>query len=66
MPIVKFLEPQLDEEETLGYVTKCGTYAAVPFYNNQFVIIHNGYQIKTCRSIKTAKSFINQEMKKLK
>jgi hypothetical protein len=66
MPTVKFLEPQVDEDESLGYVTKCGTFAAVPYHKGQFVIIHNGKQIRTCRNIKTAKTFITQELKKIK
>lgn len=66
MPTVKFLEPQFDEEELQGYVTKCGTYAAVPFVKGQFIIIHNGKQIKTCRTLVTAKNYINQEMRKVK
>lgn len=66
MPIVKFQEPSLDEEESLGYVTKCGTFAAVPYCKGQFIIIHRGEQIRTCKSIRTAKNFIFQEMKKLK
>lgn len=60
-------EPKpLEENDEQGYVTTCGTFAAVPYVKGQYVIIHNGQQIRTCRNITTAKNFINQEKRKLK
>lgn len=61
--IIEFVE----EPETieLGYISPCEMYAAVPF-GAQFVILYNGFQIRTCRNITTAKNFINQERKKKK
>lgn len=49
-----------------GYISPCGMYAAIPYVKGQFIIIHNGYQIRCCRNITTAKQFITQERKKLK
>lgn len=49
-----------------GYVSPCGMYAAIPYVKGQFIIIHNGYQIRCCKNLTTAKQFINQERKKLK
>jgi ABC-type uncharacterized transport system ATPase component len=45
-----------------GYITKDGMWAAVP-YGNKFVIIHNGQQVHTCNNYKTAKSYIQKEVK---
>lgn len=59
--IDEFIETNTEE----GYVSPCDQYAAIP-YGKQFVIIHNGYQIRTCRTLTTAKNFINQERKKTK
>ena len=66
MPVVKFLEPSLESEETQGYVTNCETFAAVPYVKGQFIIIHNGHQIRTCKNLTTAKNFISKELRKLK
>jgi hypothetical protein len=52
--------------EEKGYVTNCGRFAAIPYSNGQFIIIHNGTQIRCCKNITTAKNFINSEIKKLK
>lgn len=45
-----------------GYVTKDGMWAAVP-YGNKFVIIHNGQQVHTANNYKTARSYIDKEVK---
>ncbi len=58
-------EPETETKTENGYISPCEMYAAVP-YGNQFVIIHNGYQIRTCRNLTTAKNFIAQERKKVK
>jgi hypothetical protein len=44
----------------IGFVVK--DYAAVP-YGNQFMILHNGHQIKVCRTSQSARNFIQKEMK---
>lgn len=41
-----------------GFITEDG-YAAVP-YCNQFIIIYEGYQIKLCRTEKSAHNFIKK------
>lgn len=45
-----------------GYVSKNGEWAAVPC-GKKFVIIHNGQQIHTANSYKTAKSYIQKALK---
>jgi hypothetical protein len=54
------------ENDQLGYVTRCGSFAAVPFGDTQYIIIHNGQQIRCCKNLTTAKNYISLEMKKLK
>ena len=45
----------------IGFVVK--DYAAIPFGKSQLMILHNGQQIKVCRSQQSARSFIQEEMK---
>jgi ABC-type uncharacterized transport system ATPase component len=45
-----------------GYVTKDGMWAAVPC-GNKFVIIHNGQQVHTSNNYKTARSYIDKQLK---
>ena len=48
-----------------GYVTKDGTWAAVPLMNsNKFAIIHNGENVHTCRNFDYARSYILKENRK--
>jgi hypothetical protein len=42
-----------------GFITDDG-YAAVPYGKTQLIIIFNGYQIKTCRSVNSAHNFIKK------
>jgi len=44
-----------------GFMTPDG-YAAVPF-GNQFMVIYEGEQLKTCRTESSALSFINKHRK---
>ena len=44
----------------IGFIMK--DYAAVP-YGNQLMVIHNGQQIKVCRTSQSARNFIQKEMK---
>jgi hypothetical protein len=53
-------------KEEDNYISPCGMYAAVPYAKGQFIIIHNGQQIRCCRNLTSAKNFINSENKKLK
>lgn len=55
-----------DSNEELGYVTSDGMYAAVPFGNKGFVIIHNGEQIGLKSTLDDAKHYIQQKHKKPK
>ena len=48
-----------------GYVTKDGMWAAVPC-GKKFVIIHNGYQVHIVNNYKSARSYIEKEVKALK
>ena len=54
-------------EKKQGYVTKDGSWAAVPLMGSKkFGIIHNGEWIHTCRNFDFAKSYILKESKKSK
>lgn len=48
--------------EPSGYVTKDGVWAAVP-WGKKFVIIHNGEQIHDTSSLKSAKVYIQKQIK---
>lgn len=45
-----------------GYVTKDGTWAAVP-WGKKFIILHNGKQVHTANNYKSAKIFIQKSLK---
>ncbi len=48
-----------------GYVTKDGTWAAVP-WGKKFVILNNGQQVHQTNNLSAAKTYINKEIKALK
>lgn len=56
----------LEEPQLNGYVSPCERFAAIPYGKAQYIIIFDGSQVRTCRSITTAKTYIQQERKKLK
>jgi len=45
-----------------GFIVGKGEYAAVPF-GNQLMIIHNGQQLKVCRTEQSARNFIDNHRK---
>jgi hypothetical protein len=45
-----------------GFLVSGGLYAAVP-YGNQLMIIHNGQQLKVCRTESSARNFIDAHRK---
>jgi hypothetical protein len=45
-----------------GFLIGKGNYAAVPF-GNQLMVIHNGEQLKVCRTESSARNFIKQHQK---
>ena len=49
----------------LGYVTNDGMWAAIP-YGKQFIIIHNGSQVKVLSTYKQSVDFINNQKKTIK
>ena len=55
-------------EEKTGYITKDGTWAAVPTTEGgkKLAIIHNGEWVHTCRNFDSAKSYILKENRKSK
>lgn len=69
----KFLKPFIPQPNILdstpgnpsGYVTKDGTWAAVPF-GKKFIIIHNGQQVHVSNNYKAARTYISKEMKSAK
>lgn len=44
-----------------GFCTSDFQWCAVPYGNEKFIIIHQGQQVRLCRSIKTALSFIQEK-----
>ena len=55
-------------EEKTGYITKDGTWAAVPTMEGgkKLAIIHNGEWVHTCRNYDSARSYILKESRKRK
>ena len=54
-------------QDKQGYVTKDGSWAAVPLMGcKKFGIIHNGEWVHTCRNFDFARSYILRESKKSK
>jgi hypothetical protein len=53
-----FLESIMKE----GFILGKGEYAAIPF-GNQLMVIHNGEQLKVCRTESSARNFIQQHKK---
>jgi len=45
-----------------GFIIGKGEYAAVP-YGKQLMIIHNGQQLKVCRTESSARKFIDAHKK---
>jgi len=45
-----------------GFIIGKGEYAAVPF-GKQLMIIHNGQQLKICRTEQSARNFVQQHKK---
>ena len=45
-----------------GFIVGNGTYAAIPF-GKQLMIIHNGQQLKLCRTAQSARNFIDKHRK---
>jgi len=45
-----------------GFLVSGGLYAAVP-YGNQLMVIHNGQQLKVCRTEASARKFIDDHKK---
>jgi hypothetical protein len=46
-----------------GFIVGKGEYAAVPFGKSQLMIIHNGQQLKVCRTEASARKFIDNHRK---
>ena len=45
-----------------GFIVGKGEYAAIP-YGKQLMIIHNGQQLKVCRTENSARKFIDAHKK---
>lgn len=48
---------------TEGFLVSGGLYAAVPFGKSQLIVIHNGQQLKVCRTEASARKFIDDHKK---
>jgi len=46
-----------------GFLVSGGLYAAIPFGKSQLMIIHNGQQLKVCRTEASARKFIDDHRK---
>ena len=46
-----------------GFLVSGGLYAAVPYGKSQLMIIHNGQQLKVCRTESSARNFIDAHKK---
>ena len=59
----RFYKEAIDKKQ--GYVTKDGSWAAVPLMNSkQFAIINNGEWVHTSKNFDFAKSYILKENRK--
>jgi hypothetical protein len=49
-----------------GFLVNKGEYAAVPYGNSGYIILHNGQQLeKLCRTESSAKKYITEHRKSL-
>jgi len=47
-----------------GFLVSGGEYAAIPYGNKGYIIIHNGWQLeKLCRTEGSARKYINDHKK---
>lgn len=46
-----------------GFCSKDESWCAVPYGNSQYIIIHQGSQVRLCRSLRTAFNFIQEKSK---
>lgn len=53
-----------EDEIHPGYVTRDGMWAAIPFGNRRYMILHNGRQVHISNTIETARNYINRELRK--
>lgn len=53
----------MENDLSKGFCNKDETWCAVPYVNNQFIIIHQGSQARTCRTLETALKFIESKNK---
>ena len=61
----RFYKKAMDEQT--GYVTKDGSWAAVPLMDSKkFAILHNGDFVHTCRNFEYARAYIIKENRKSK
>lgn len=44
-----------------GFCTSNFEWCAVPYGNEKFIIIHQGAQVRVCRTLRTALSFIQDK-----
>lgn len=65
MTIVAF-KPLEEPEPYSSYVTRDGMWAAIPYGQSKYVIIHNGEQVHTSNNLQTAKNFIAKQQRKIK
>lgn len=52
-----------EPDDSHGFCTSDLKWCAVPYTNGRYIIIHEGGQVRLCRSLKTAKTFIQEKQK---
>lgn len=45
------------------YCTKDEAWCAIPYGEKQYIIVHNGSQVHLCRTLDTAKKYIDRNSK---
>lgn len=46
-----------------GFCTKDDSWCAIPYGKERYMIIHQGSQVRLCRSLQTAYNFIQEKNK---
>lgn len=53
----------MENDLSKGFCNYDETWCAVPYAKGQFIIIHQGSQVRTCKSLETALKFIGTKNK---
>lgn len=53
----------IEYDELGGFCTDKFDWCAIPYVNGQYIIIHQGSQVRLCKTSETAKNFIKSKDK---